>query len=152
MRWKLEMLELIEKGNIFNSSCEFLVNPVNCIGVMGKGLALEFKNKYPLNFEIYKKACDNASFNIGNLLIVPVDNKFIVNFPTKKHWRNKSDLEFIKIGLEELKVAIKDFNIKSIALPKLGCGLGGLDWNKVFDLIKDFHNSIEDNVLVQVFI
>lgn len=146
------MLELIEKGNIFNSSCEFLVNPVNCVGVMGKGLALEFKNKYPLNFEIYKKACDNASFNIGNLLIVPVDNKFIVNFPTKKHWRNKSDLEFIKIGLEELKVAIKDFNIKSIALPKLGCGLGGLDWNKVFDLIKDFHNSIVDNVLVQVFI
>lgn len=146
------MLELIEKGNIFNSSCEFLVNPVNCVGVMGKGLALEFKNKYPLNFEIYKKACDNASFNIGNLLIVPVDNKFIVNFPTKKHWRNKSDLEFIKIGLEELKVAIKDFNIKSIALPKLGCGLGGLDWNEVFDLIKDFHNSIGDNVLVQVFI
>lgn len=146
------MLELIEKGNIFNSSCEFLVNPVNCVGVMGKGLALEFKNKYPLNFEIYKKACDNASFNIGNLLIVPVDNKFIVNFPTKKHWRNKSDLEFIKIGLEELKVAIKDFNIKSIALPKLGCGLGGLDWNEVFDLIKDFHNSIEDNVLVQIFI
>lgn len=146
------MLELIEKGNIFNSSCEFLVNPVNCVGVMGKGLALEFKNKYPLNFEIYKKACDNASFNIGNLLIVPVDNKFIVNFPTKKHWRNKSDLEFIKIGLEELKVAIKDFNIKSIALPKLGCGLGGLDWNEVFDLIKNFHNSIVDNVLVQVFI
>lgn len=146
------MLELIEKGNIFNSSCEFLVNPVNCVGVMGKGLALEFKNKYPLNFEIYKKACDNASFHIGNLLIVPVDNKFIVNFPTKKHWRNKSDLEFIKIGLEELKVAIKDFNIKSIALPKLGCGLGGLDWNEVFDLIKDFHNSIVDNVLVQVFI
>ena len=146
------MLELIEKGNIFNSSCEFLVNPVNCVGVMGKGLALEFKNKYPLNFEIYKKACDNASLNIGNLLIVPVDNKFIVNFPTKKHWRNKSDLEFIKIGLEELKVAIKDFNIKSIALPKLGCGLGGLDWNEVFDLIKDFHNSIVDNVLVQVFI
>lgn len=146
------MLELIEKGNIFNSSCEFLVNPVNCVGVMGKGLALEFKNKYPLNFEIYKKACDNASFHIGNLLIVPVDNKFIVNFPTKKHWRNKSDLEFIKIGLEELKVAIKDFNIKSIALPKLGCGLGGLDWNEVFDLIKNFHNSIEDNVLVQIFI
>lgn len=146
------MLELIEKGNIFNSSCEFLVNPVNCVGVMGKGLALEFKNKYPLNFEIYKKACDNASFNIGNLLIVPVDNKFIVNFPTKKHWRNKSDLEFIKIGLEELKVAIKEFNIKSIALPKLGCGLGGLDWNEVFDLIKNFHNSIVDNVLVQVFI
>lgn len=146
------MLELIEKGNIFNSSCEFLVNPVNCVGVMGKGLALEFKNKYPLNFEIYKKACDNASFNIGNLLIVPVDNKFIVNFPTKKHWRNKSDLEFIKIGLEELKVAIKEFNIKSIALPKLGCGLGGLDWNEVFDLIKDFHNSIVDNVLVQIFI
>ena len=146
------MLELIEKGNIFNSDCEFLVNPVNCVGVMGKGLALEFKNKYPLNFEIYKKACDNASFNIGNLLIVPVDNKFIVNFPTKKHWRNKSDLEFIKIGLEELKVAIKDFNIKSIALPKLGCGLGGLDWNEVFDLIKDFHNSIVDNVLVQIFI
>lgn len=146
------MLELIEKGNIFNSSCEYLVNPVNCVGVMGKGLALEFKNKYPLNFEVYKKACDSASFNIGNLLIVPVDNKFIVNFPTKKHWRNKSDLEFIKIGLEELKVAIKEFNIKSIALPKLGCGLGGLDWNEVFDLIKDFHNSIEDNVLVQVFI
>ena len=146
------MLELIEKGNIFNSSCEYLVNPVNCVGVMGKGLALEFKNKYPLNFEVYKKACDSASFNIGNLLIVPVDNKFIVNFPTKKHWRNKSDLEFIKIGLEELKVAIKEFNIKSIALPKLGCGLGGLDWNEVFDLIKDFHNSIEDNVLVQIFI
>ena len=146
------MLKIIENGNIFNSNCDFLVNPVNTVGIMGKGLALEFKKKFPNNFIKYQKFCKDNSFDIGKLLIVKENNKSIINFPTKKHWKNKSEYEYIEKGLEKLKKAIENYNIKSIAFPKLGCGLGGLEWNIVFSMLKKLEKEISNEILIEVYI
>ena len=146
------MLKIIENGNIFNSNCDFLVNPVNTVGIMGKGLALEFKKKFPNNFIKYQKFCKDNSFGIGKLLIVKENNKSILNFPTKKHWKNKSELDYIIQGLEKLKIAIEKYNINSVAFPKIGCGLGGLDWNIVLDLLINFEKNISFNILVEIYL
>ena len=150
------MLKLIENGDIFNSDCEYLVNPVNTVGVMGKGLALSFKNKFPNNFEKYKKYCQSGDLTVGKLLITFENNKKIINFPTKIHWKDNSKMKFIEDGLEKLKFAIKKRNIKSIAMPKIGCGLGGLDWNTVFREICKFHSQlneeISDNLIIEIYL
>ena len=146
------MLKLIQNGDIFTSSCDFLINPVNVVGVMGKGLALEFKKRFPKNFQAYQKCCKDGSFVVGKLLVVPENEKAIINFPTKKHWKDNSELNYIVLGLEKLKIAVQRYNIKSIAFPKVGCGLGNLDWNDVFPLIEAFSNSIDQNILVEVYI
>lgn len=146
------MLKLIQNGDIFTSSCDFLINPVNVVGVMGKGLALEFKKRFPRNFQVYQKCCKDSSFVVGKLLVVPENEKAIINFPTKKHWKDNSELNYIVLGLEKLKIAVQRYNIKSIAFPKVGCGLGNLDWNDVFPLIEAFSNSIDQNILVEVYI
>ena len=150
------MLKLIENGDIFSSECEYLVNPVNTMGVMGKGLALSFKNKFPNNFEKYKKYCQSGDLTVGKLLITSENNKKIINFPTKIHWKDNSKMKFIEDGLEKLKFAIKKRNIKSIAMPKIGCGLGGLDWNNVFREICKFHNQIpeeiSDNLIIEIYL
>ena len=150
------MLKLIENGDIFNSSCEYLVNPVNTVGVMGKGLALQFKEKFPENFNKYKKYCQSGDFVVGKLLIISENNKKIINFPTKIHWKDNSKMKFIEDGLEKLKIAIEKRNIKSVAMPKIGCGLGGLDWNTVFREICKFHNElseeVSDNLLIEIYL
>lgn len=146
------MLKLIQNGDIFTSSCDFLINPVNVVGIMGKGLALEFKKRFPRNFQVYQKCCKDGSFVVGKLLVVPENEKAIINFPTKKHWKDNSELNYIVLGLGKLKVAVQRHNIKSIAFPKIGCGLGNLDWNDVFPLIEAFSNSIDQNILVEVYI
>jgi len=134
-------------GNIFSlRKMDIIFNPVNCEGVMGKGLALEFKNRFPGNFEVYKKACDNNEVKIGKVLMYHVgDNsypKFICNFPTKDHWKYPSKLSYIESGMDDF---ITQFigaypiteNIKTIAIPALGCGLGGLQWSIVKEVIKE---------------
>ena len=146
------MLKIIQNGDIFTSSCDFLINPVNVVGIMGKGLALEFKKRFPRNFQVYQKCCKDGSFVVGKLLVVPENGKAIVNFPTKVHWKDNSTIDYIKLGLEKLKIAVQRYNIKSIAFPKVGCGLGNLDWNDVFPLIEAFSNSIDQNILVEVYI
>lgn len=150
------MLKLVENGNIFNSDCQYLVNPVNTVGVMGKGLALDFKNKFPDNFKKYRKYCKSGEFTVGKLLIISENNKKIVNFPTKLHWKNKSEINYILEGLEKLKTAIEKYNIKSIAMPKLGCGLGGLDWNIVYSEITKWHNQLDKQIakdlVVEIYI
>src|SRR5690349_14003605 len=127
-----------KSGDLFLDKSEALVNTVNCVGVMGKGVALEFKHRWPENYKAYKKACDAKVLRPGNMLIFELTNlfgknetKFIVNFPTKDHWRAKSKLEYISEGLDALVSDIKKYRIKSIALPPLGCGNGGLDWDTV---------------------
>ena len=141
-----------KQGNIFEQQTEAIVNPVNCVGVMGKGLALQFKKAFPANFREYKKMCDAGEFKVGQMLITKTDRTFpeyIINFPTKKHWRNKSQLEDIKLGLITLVQEIQRLDIKSIAIPPLGCGYGGLDWTIVKPLIIDAFNGIETvNVIV----
>lgn len=146
------MIKYINNGNIFNSTCEFIINPVNCVGVMGKGLALQFKNLFPNNFSKYRQHCLEGNLSIGKLLITTENNRKIINFPTKEHWKNPSKLEYIILGLEKLENAINGFNIKSIAFPKIGSGLGGLNWNLVLEEIKKFHQRINPDVIIEIYI
>lgn len=123
--------------NLFDSKAEALINTVNCVGVMGKGVALKFKQKYPHNYSVYKEVCNNKQLKIGTCLTIKEEDRFIINFPTKQDWKNSSTLDYISQGLEALKRHIVHYNIKSVALPKLGCNHGGLDWNIVHKMIID---------------
>jgi len=125
---------IYNKDNILNSTAEALVNPVNCIGVMGAGLAKQFKDKFPKNFIAYKQACKDGNVSIGKCFIYKED-KYIINFPTKDDWKNPSTYEYIKEGLESLAQLITTNGITSIAIPKIGCGLGGLSWDEVHSQI-----------------
>lgn len=122
-------------GNLLIEDAQALVNPVNCVGVMGRGLALQFKKAYPDNFRAYAAACAVGEVQPGRMFVFdtggPSNPRFIVNFPTKRHWRNKSRMEDIEAGLESLVTEIRRRNIQSIAIPALGSGLGGLEWGAV---------------------
>ncbi len=137
-----------KQGNILKDKSEAIINTVNCVGVMGRGIALQFKQIYPDNFKIYKKACDKGEIQIGKMFVFPLDSlfspKYIINFPTKKHWKEKSKLEYINSGLTDLKNTIRKYNIKSIAIPPLGCGLGGLNWKEVKYLINNIFCDLKD--------
>lgn len=135
------------KGNILESNTEVIINPVNIVGVMGKGLALQFKQKFPTNYKIYKEACNDKTIDIGKLLLVDESNlerkKFVINFPTKKHWRNPSKIEYIEEGLKDLVRIIETQKFESMAIPALGCGLGGLEWGSVKLLIERYLENLE---------
>lgn len=134
--------EFIHQGDIFNSGCMALVNPVNCQGIMGKGLAKEFKKRFPRNFHIYKDACAQGHLQTGRILIHEEKCVFIINFPTKDNWRSPSEYHYIESGMKFLATQLKFLPfITSIAIPPLGCGLGGLEWNIVSDMIV---NGLED--------
>lgn len=123
-------------GDIFYSKSQTLINPVNCFGVMGRGIALKFKNKYPDMFQDYVFKCHSGGIQIGQPYLYKSGSVWILNFPTKYHWRDDSKLSYISDGLLYLKNHYKDWGITSIATPALGCGLGGLDWNEVSFLMK----------------
>ncbi|MEQ8557669.1 MAG: macro domain-containing protein [Henriciella sp.] len=126
-------------GDILKSDAEALVNTVNCVGVMGRGIALQFKKRFPENFKAYEQACELDEVQPGRMFVYETRTlttpRFIVNFPTKRHWRGKSRLEDIELGLHALVREIETRHIKSIAIPPLGSGLGGLDWPTVKSLI-----------------
>lgn len=129
----------VRDGDLFESRMQTLVNTVNCFGVMGKGVALAFKNKYPAMFTDYRKRCQNKEVKIGYpYLYKAQDGRFIVNFPTKQHWRNPSQLFMVERGLEYLAQHIREWGITSIAFPALGCGNGGLRFGEVLPLIKKY--------------
>ncbi|MBF0192745.1 MAG: macro domain-containing protein [Magnetococcales bacterium] len=125
----------ITKGNLLESPAEALVNTVNTVGVMGKGIALQFKKAFPENFRVYKSACDHKELTTGQMLVVECSilegRKIIINFPTKRHWKGQSLMEDIESGLQALVREVRDRGIRSIAVPPLGCGLGGLSWPQV---------------------
>jgi len=127
-------------GNLLQSDAEALVNTVNCVGVMGKGIALQFKQAFPANFSAYQKACKAEAVKPGKMLVVDTGNminpRWIINFPTKTHWRAPSKIGYIEQGLKDLVRVIREYHIQSIALPPLGCGNGGLDWQQVQPLIE----------------
>lgn len=133
-------------GDILKADVEALVNTVNCVGVMGRGVALQFKNKFPANFRAYKAACEKGEVQPGKMLVYdlgPLNSpRWIINFPTKRHWKGKSRIEDIETGLIALKAEIASRGIASIALPPLGCGLGGLDWSEVRPKIEAALGSI----------
>jgi O-acetyl-ADP-ribose deacetylase (regulator of RNase III) len=132
------MIELTQ-GDILKADAEALVNTVNCVGVMGRGVALQFKKAYPENFKVYKAACDAKEVRPGKMLVFDLNQlynpRLIINFPTKRHWRGNSRIEDIKSGLIDLIQVVQHYNIRSIAIPPLGCGLGGLNWTEVRPLI-----------------
>jgi O-acetyl-ADP-ribose deacetylase (regulator of RNase III) len=122
-------------GDILKEKTEALINTVNCVGVMGRGIALQFKNAFPENFKAYAAACKNEEVQPGRMFVFETGQltnpRYIINFPTKRHWRGKSRMEDIEAGLKALVDTIRRYNIRSIAIPPLGSGLGGLDWPEV---------------------
>ncbi|WP_432713577.1 type II toxin-antitoxin system antitoxin DNA ADP-ribosyl glycohydrolase DarG [Pedobacter sp.] len=142
------------KGNLLEAKTEALVNTVNTVGVMGKGIALQFKETFPGNYKQYLTACKQGTLMPGKLLVVKdhtlEGEKWIINFPTKTEWYKKSQYDYIERGLAELVNVIEKYNLKSIALPPLGCGNGGLNWDKVKLMIEKHLNPIE-NVDIVVF-
>ncbi|MDV0446838.1 hypothetical protein MsAg5_06960 [Methanosarcinaceae archaeon Ag5] len=135
-------------GNILESEADCIVNTVNCEGYMGKGLAYQFKLKYPENNKEYIKACQNGSLRIGTLHCHSENGKMIVNFPTKDNWREDSKPEYIEKGLAALARLIPELNISSIAVPPLGCGNGGLNWADVKPLIEKYLSETDVHVYV----
>ena len=129
-------------GDLLASEAAALVNTVNTVGVMGKGIALQFKEAYPENYRQYRRACKAGELAPGKLLLVKDHNAFgeklIINFPTKTHWRKPSTYAYVEAGLQALVQVIVDHNITSIAIPPLGCGNGGLEWNKVKALLEQY--------------
>ena len=136
-------------GNILQSTADILVNTVNTVGIMGKGIALAFKKAYPDNYKAYRQAFEADALSTGKMFVFKTvlwQPRYIVNFPTKKHWRNKSKLEYVSDGLDDLVRLIGDLDVKSIAIPPLGCGNGGLEWSVVKKLILEKLEPISDNI------
>ncbi len=146
------MLKFI-KGDMLKARAEALVNTVNTVGVMGKGIALQFKEAFPQNNKAYIEACKNEVLAPGKLLAVWDSNlllgkKLIINFPTKTHWRHPSKYEYIEKGLIALVGLLKEKDIKSVALPPLGCGNGGLDWSIVKPMMIDHLSNLPIDISI----
>jgi O-acetyl-ADP-ribose deacetylase (regulator of RNase III) len=136
------------KGNLLEAPAQALVNTVNTVGVMGKGIALMFKEAYPANFRAYEDACKESEVKVGHMFVTETAKlegpRWIINFPTKKHWRNPAKLEWIVEGLEDLRRVILERGIQSIALPPLGSGNGGLDWTDVRPEVERVLGDLKD--------
>ena len=136
-------------GDIFSSPAQVITNPVNCVGVMGAGLALAFKKRYSAMFKDYKSRCDRGEVVAGRTYLYEDDEIQILNFPTKRHWKDASRLDDIEAGLRHLAIHHADMGIFYLALPPLGCGLGGLNWPDVRGLIDKHLGDLADlDVLV----
>lgn len=141
------------EGDLLATDAEALVNTVNTVGVMGKGIALQFKQAFPDNYAAYEAACKREEVQIGNMFVfhrVAKIPRLIINFPTKKHWKGKSRIEDIEAGLRALIEVVKNEHIRSIAVPPLGCGNGGLNWEDVRPLIEQAFARVPQ-VTVQLF-
>ncbi|MGM3190492.1 type II toxin-antitoxin system antitoxin DNA ADP-ribosyl glycohydrolase DarG [Dickeya dadantii subsp. dieffenbachiae] len=135
------------QGDILQAETEAIINTVNCVGVMGRGIALQFKNAYPDNFKAYAASCKAKQVVPGKMFVFETGQltnpRYIINFPTKRHWKGKSRLEDIVAGLDDLVAVIRQHDIRSIAIPPLGSGLGGLDWQDVKPLIESAVQPLE---------
>jgi len=135
------------QGNLLNAETDAVVNTVNTIGVMGKGIALMFKERFPKNYQAYVAACERGEVQIGKMFVTSNDElkgpRWIINFPTKKHWRQPTKLEWVEAGLAALKDVVIERGIRSIAIPPLGCGNGGLDWKVVRPLIEATFDELQ---------
>ena len=141
-------------GDLLSADAEALVNTVNCVGVMGKGIALQFKKAFPDNFKDYTRACERKEVRPGEMFVTERldDNpRYIINFPTKRHWRTRSRLSDVESGLTALADQIRRREIHSIAMPALGCGHGGLEWGEVRSLIERMLGGLSADVRIVVF-
>ena len=141
-------------GDLLAEDAEAIVNAVNCVGVMGRGIALQFKKAYPENFKAYAAACQQKEVRPGRVFVYSTGGltnpRYIINFPTKRHWRDKSHMEDIEKGLQDLLRVIDEKNLDSIALPALGSGLGGLEWPDVCSRIERAFEA-KQNIRVIIF-
>ncbi len=144
----------LQRGDIFEADTEALVNTVNCVGVMGRGIALQFRKAFPENYKAYKAVCDRGELHPGVMLIHDLrrlqNPRYVINFPTKRHWRGKSRLVDIEAGLATLVEEVRARGIRSIAIPPLGSGLGGLDWTEVRPRIESAFRALPE-VRVLIF-
>lgn len=141
------MIQIIPNGDIFTSGCQVLVNPVNCVGVCGKGLALEFKKRFPDEYERYKIACKKQLFFAGRIRRY----NDIIFAATKDHWKNSSQIEWVQTILEKIADNIYEYSYPSIAIPALGCGEGGLDWNVVKPLMLSILEPVADKCEIKIY-
>lgn len=125
------MIKYIHEGTVFDAPVQTIVNTVNCVGVMGKGLALEVRRRFPPVYVKYRAACERGQVDIGKLQLVKTPTLWVLNFPTKRHWQGPSKVSYIEKGLKKLISTYKRRRITSIAFPALGCGSGGLKWEDV---------------------
>jgi len=133
-------------GNLFDSPADALVNPVNCVGVMGKGLALAFKRAFPPMFDAYLAVAQAGEVIPGRMHVWPNPSappRYVINFPTKRHWRSKSRIEDVESGLLDLARVVQELELESIAVPALGTGLGGLPWDVVHASITNTFGALE---------
>ncbi len=139
-----------QHGDLLKSQADALVNTVNTVGVMGKGVALQFKRAFPANFKAYKRACDDGRVALGHMFVwyagelAGSQPRYVINFPTKRHWKGKSRLQDIDAGLVDLVQVVEELGIRSVAVPPLGCGHGGLAWHDVRPLIVNAFRQIPD--------
>ncbi|WP_053084465.1 macro domain-containing protein [Companilactobacillus ginsenosidimutans] len=144
-------LEYVDQ-NLFDSPAQVLVNTVNTVGVMGKGIALEYKKLYPEMFKEYQEYCQDGSLTVGKLYLFKSANKWILNFPTKENWRSKSKIEYIESGLKKFVETYADKGIESISFPQLGVGNGGLDWDKqVKPLMEKYLSDLPINIYIHIY-
>lgn len=145
-----------QTGDILEADAQALVNSVNCMGVMGKGIALQFKQKFPQNFRRYEKVCKNDALQPGRVFVhdrgalftSDQAQRYIINVPTKTHWRRPSEIEYIEGGIEALVDEIQQRGIVSVAIPPLGCGNGGLEWARVEAIIQHHMQAVPDTRVV----
>lgn len=130
------MSVVFRDGDLFKSKSQTLVNPVNCFGVMGRGVALKFKKYFPEMFDDYVIRCKSGGVQVGQPYLYKDSSPWIVNFPTKHHWRDEAKIKYIEIGLDYLFEHYEEWGITSLASPALGCGLGGLDWFEVSEILQ----------------
>ena len=144
----------LTRGDILKADAEALVNTVNCVGVMGRGIAIQFRKAFPECFKAYKAVCDRRELHPGKMHVCDLGRlenpRLVINFPTKRHWKGKSKLEDVEAGLVALVDMVRQRDIHSIAIPPLGCGLGGLEWSEVRTQIERAFADLED-VRVLVF-
>lgn len=133
----------IKKGNIFTTHCQTIVNTVNCVGVMGAGIAYEFRLRYPEMYMKYKKICENGLFNIGNLWLYKSQDRWILNFPTKQHWKYPSKIEYLEKALQKFIDTYKEKGIESIAFPLLGASKGGISEEESLAIMKKYLNNCD---------
>jgi len=146
---ELSNIRLIE-DSLFSSSAQTLVNTVNCKGVMGAGIAKEFKRRWPRMFKVYRAACERGDIKIGYPLLCLMRERWVLNFPTKDHWKRPSKLEYIERGLTSVIAHHEEWGIESIAFPQLGTTLGGLRWEDVWPLMKEYLEFLQ--IPVEVYI
>ena len=141
------MITFLETS-VFNSPAQTLVNTVNTVGVMGKGIAKEFKARFPSMFKEYKALCDNGNINVGNLHLWKSESVWVLNFPTKTTWRKPSQIDYVKSGLQKFVDTYERLGITSVSFPPLGCGNGNLDWRDVRPLMVSYLDRVQIPVYI----